>query len=44
MPARSGRSTGEIVRANVLTRINAILGILLVIVLTTCLLYTSRCV
>ena len=35
MPARSGRSTGEIVRANVLTRINAILGILLVIVLTT---------
>jgi len=35
LPASSGRTTGEIVRANVFTRINAILGILLVIVLTT---------
>ncbi len=35
LPARSGRTTGEIVRANVVTRINLILGILLVIVLTT---------
>ena len=35
LPARSGRTTGEIVRANVFTRINAILGILLAIVLTT---------
>ena len=35
LPARSGRTTGEIIRANVFTRINAILGILLAIVLTT---------
>ncbi len=35
LPARSGRSTWDIVRANVFTRINAILGILLAIVLTT---------
>jgi cation-transporting ATPase E len=35
LPSRSGRTTGEIVRANVFTRINAILGILLGIVLTT---------
>ncbi len=35
LPARSGRSTWDIVRANVFTRINAILGVLLAIVLTT---------
>jgi cation-transporting ATPase E len=35
LPARSGRTTGEIVKANVFTRINLILGILLAIVLTT---------
>ena len=35
LPLRSGRSTWDIVRANVFTRINAILGVLLAIVLTT---------
>ncbi|HRW19914.1 MAG TPA: cation-translocating P-type ATPase, partial [Dermatophilaceae bacterium] len=35
LPARSGRTVGEIVRANVFTRINLILGILLAIILTT---------
>ena len=35
LPARSGRTTWDIVRANVFTRINAILGVLLAIVLTT---------
>ncbi len=35
LPPTSGRSTWDIVRANVFTRINAILGILLAIVLTT---------
>ena len=35
MPTRAARSVSEIVRANVFTRINAILGVLLVIVLAT---------
>ncbi|MDY6871206.1 MAG: cation-translocating P-type ATPase [Actinomycetota bacterium] len=35
VPTRVARTTGEIVRANVFTRINAILGVLLVIVLST---------
>ena len=35
VPSRASRSVGEIVRANVFTRINAILGVLLVIVLAT---------
>ncbi len=35
VPARAARSTADIVRANVFTRINAILGVLLVIVLAT---------
>ena len=35
LPERSGRSTWSIIRANVFTRINAMLGVLLVIVLTT---------
>ncbi len=35
LPARSGRTTWDIVRSNVFTRINAILGVLLAIVLTT---------
>jgi cation-transporting ATPase E len=35
VPSRASRSVGEIVRANVLTRINAILGVLLIIVLST---------
>lgn len=35
VPARAARSVKEIVRANVFTRINAILGVLLVIVLST---------
>ncbi|MGV1008315.1 MAG: HAD-IC family P-type ATPase [Dermatophilaceae bacterium] len=35
LPSRSSRSTWDIVRANVFTRINAILGVLLAIVLTT---------
>lgn len=35
LPAATGRSKWDIVRANVFTRINAILGVLLVIVLTT---------
>ncbi|MDO4888627.1 MAG: HAD-IC family P-type ATPase [Actinomycetaceae bacterium] len=35
LPPRSGRTTGEIVRANVFTRINALLGFLLVFVLAT---------
>ena len=35
LPERGGRSTGDIVRANVFTRINAILGILFAIVLST---------
>ena len=35
IPDRASRSVGEIVRANVLTRINAILGVLLVVVLAT---------
>jgi cation-transporting ATPase E len=33
VPVRSSRSIGEIVRANVLTRFNAIIGVLLVIIL-----------
>ena len=33
VPARSSRSLGEIIRANVLTRINAIIGVLFVIIL-----------
>jgi cation-transporting ATPase E len=35
VPARASRSVAEIVRANVFTRINAILGVLLAIVLST---------
>ncbi|MDT4999122.1 MAG: cation-transporting P-type ATPase, partial [Mycobacterium sp.] len=35
VPARAARSVKEIVRANVFTRINAILGVLLIIVLAT---------
>src|SRR5438270_8434768 len=35
VPERATRSVADIVRANVFTRINAILGVLLVIVLTT---------
>ncbi len=35
VPSRASRSVGEIVRANVLTRINAILGVLFAIVLAT---------
>ena len=35
VPTRAARSVSEIVRANVFTRINAILGVLLVIVLAT---------
>lgn len=35
VPARAARSVSDIVRANVFTRINAILGVLLVIVLST---------
>lgn len=35
LPPRSGRTTGDIVRANVFTRINGILAVLLVIVLST---------
>ncbi|MCK0172708.1 cation-translocating P-type ATPase [Mycolicibacterium sp. F2034L] len=35
VPTRAARSTGEIVRANIFTRINAILGVLFVIVLST---------
>ena len=35
MPTRAARSVSDIVRANVFTRINAILGVLLVIVLST---------
>lgn len=35
LPPRSGRTTGDIVRANVFTRINAILAVLLVVVLST---------
>jgi cation-transporting ATPase E len=35
VPSRASRSVGQIVRANVLTRINAILGVLLAIVLAT---------
>ncbi|UVO12400.1 cation-translocating P-type ATPase [Mycobacterium sp. SVM_VP21] len=35
IPARAARSVLEIIRANVFTRINAILGVLLAIVLTT---------
>ncbi len=35
VPTRAARSVSEIVRANVLTRINAILGVLLIIVLST---------
>ena len=35
VPTRASRSVGDIVRANVLTRINAILGVLLLIVLAT---------
>ncbi|OFJ53365.1 cation-translocating P-type ATPase [Mycolicibacterium grossiae] len=35
VPARAARSVGEIVRANVLTRINAILGVLFCIVVAT---------
>lgn len=35
IPTRAARTVGEIVRANVFTRINAILGVLFLIVLTT---------
>ncbi len=35
VPSRASRSAGDIVRANVFTRINAILGVLLAIVLAT---------
>ncbi|MDT5190216.1 MAG: cation-transporting P-type ATPase, partial [Mycobacterium sp.] len=35
VPTRAARSVEEIVRANVFTRINAILGVLLIIVLAT---------
>ena len=35
VPTRASRSVGDIALANVLTRINAILGVLLVIVLAT---------
>ena len=35
VPTRAARTTSEIIRANVFTRINAILGVLLVIVLAT---------
>ena len=35
LPPRSGRTVADIVRANVFTRINAILGVLLAIVLST---------
>jgi cation-transporting P-type ATPase E len=35
VPSRATRSTGDIIRANVFTRINAILGVLLIIVLST---------
>jgi cation-transporting ATPase E len=35
VPSRAARSVSEIVRANVFTRINAILGVLLIIVLST---------
>ena len=35
VPSRASRSVGEIVRANVLTRINAILWVLFLIVLAT---------
>ncbi len=35
LPERGGRTTGQIIRANVFTRINAILTVLLVLVLTT---------
>ncbi|MFW0795775.1 HAD-IC family P-type ATPase [Gordonia sp. CPCC 205515] len=35
LPDRSGRSVGDIIRANVFTRINAILGVLFVIVAST---------
>lgn len=35
LPPRSGRTTGEIIRANVFTRINAILAVLLAFVLAT---------
>ena len=35
VPTRAARSVSEIVRANVLTRINAILGVLFLIVLAT---------
>jgi len=35
VPSRASRSTGEIVRSNIFTRINAILGVLLLIVLAT---------
>ncbi|MGW8653659.1 hypothetical protein ACWGMO_30075, partial [Nocardia salmonicida] len=34
VPARASRSVGEIVRANVFTRINAILGVLFLLVLS----------
>lgn len=35
VPTRAARTVSEIVRANVFTRINAILGVLFVIVLST---------
>lgn len=35
LPPRSGRTTGQIVRANVFTRINALLGILFILVMLT---------
>ncbi len=35
LPPRSGRTTGQIVRANVFTRINALLGVLFVMVMLT---------
>ena len=35
VPSRASRTVGEIVRSNVFTRINAILGVLLILVLAT---------
>lgn len=35
LPPRSGRSVGQIIRANVFTRINALLGVLFVLVMVT---------
>ncbi|XCB29228.1 hypothetical protein RQN30_08170 [Arcanobacterium hippocoleae] len=35
LPPRTGKTVGDIIRANVFTRINAILGVLFVLVITT---------